>query len=251
MIRFRFALTPMDRVQPWGWEEDPHLHWFGLTDGWYWIELGDQELLRYSPETLEWFGRDDLGLRHPYADYQVVRLWEDLIDLTPMVMQPVPNDLEPFISADVPERPDLDDDEDAWSAMVWCSEHYLDPGYLRAAPEVCAWRSLAGDDTVTVAWQHPRDDEIVFTAPQAGQVTVPTEAYLTAVRRLDTELMAAMHDRITELELVGPPQGVRIDMDQLRAEHHGRTTWLSEHLRFQPTTDWAAVRSGVQRILGD
>jgi hypothetical protein len=79
---------------------------------------------------------------------------------------------------------------------------------------------------------------------------VPADAYLTAVRQLDTELMAAMHDRITELERTGPPHGVRIDMDQLRAEHHDRTTWLSERLRSQPNTDWAAVRSGAQRILG-
>jgi hypothetical protein len=249
VIRFRFALTPMDRVRPWG-REDPHLHWFGLTDGWYWIELGDQELLRYSPETLGRFPSDDLGPRHPYADYYVVRLWEDLIDLTPMVMQPVPNDLEPFINADLPDRPDLDDDEEAWSAMIWHGEHQLDLGYLQNRPRVRAWRNLTDDDTVTVTWQHPHDDEIVFTAAPAGEVTVPAEAYLTAVRQLDTELMAAMHDRITELERTGPPHGVQIDMDQLRAEHHDRTTWLSERLRSQPNTDWAAVRSGVQRILG-
>jgi hypothetical protein len=246
VIRFRFALTPMDRVRPWG-REDPHLHWFGLTDGWYWIELGNQELLRYSPETLR---RDGLGPRHPYVDYYVVRLWEDLIALTPVVMQPVPGDLERFMATDLHDRPDLDDGDDAWSAAIWHGEHSLDLGYLQNAPRVRAWHILTDDhDAITVTWKHQHDDDIVFTATPVGEVTVPAEAYLTAVRRFDSELMAAMHERITELEQTGPPHGVRIDMDGLRAEHLDRATWLSKRLRSEPNTDWAAVRRGAQRIL--
>ncbi|HEX6872493.1 MAG TPA: DUF5984 family protein, partial [Micromonosporaceae bacterium] len=34
VIRFRFELTPLDQVQPWGSDHD-HLHWFALTDGAY------------------------------------------------------------------------------------------------------------------------------------------------------------------------------------------------------------------------
>lgn len=81
-------------------------------------------------------------------------------------------------------------------------------------------------------------------------MTVLAEAYLTAVRRLDTDLMAAMDDRITDVERTGPPHGVSIDTDQLRAEHHDRTIWLSERLRCRPNTDWAAVRGGAERITG-
>jgi hypothetical protein len=127
VIRFRFALTPLDRVRSWG-GEDRVLHWFGLTDGWYWIELGDQELLRYTPETLRLFRRDDLGPQHPYVDYYVVRLWEDLIGLTPTVMQPVPDDLAQFIGTDLHDRPDLDDSDEVLSAAIWHG-----PGAPRAA----------------------------------------------------------------------------------------------------------------------
>jgi hypothetical protein len=28
--------------------ETPRLHWFGLTDGWYWIEVGELRLLQYA-----------------------------------------------------------------------------------------------------------------------------------------------------------------------------------------------------------
>jgi hypothetical protein len=71
------------------------------------------------------FRSDNLGPRHPHVDYYVVRLWEDLIGLTPMVMQPVPNDLELFINVDLPDRPDLDDDEEAWSAMIWHGTYWI------------------------------------------------------------------------------------------------------------------------------
>ncbi|MEV6791726.1 DUF5984 family protein [Streptomyces sp. NPDC051320] len=49
-MRLRFELTPLDRVVPWG--ERPVLHWFGLTDGWYSVELGGHEVLRYSERTV-------------------------------------------------------------------------------------------------------------------------------------------------------------------------------------------------------
>ncbi|WP_370584974.1 DUF5984 family protein [Micromonospora sp. ANENR4] len=48
MIRFRFELYPLDEVSPWG-RGQPRLHWFGLTEGWYWLEAGGQELLRGAP----------------------------------------------------------------------------------------------------------------------------------------------------------------------------------------------------------
>jgi Family of unknown function (DUF5984) len=34
---FNFELAPLERVQPWGKAGQQNLHWFGLTDGQYWI----------------------------------------------------------------------------------------------------------------------------------------------------------------------------------------------------------------------
>ncbi|GAB4101642.1 hypothetical protein GCM10028790_06600 [Micromonospora taraxaci] len=81
MIRFRFELYPLDEVSPWGGDR-PTLHWFGLTDGWYWLEAGGQELLR-RPRQVR---------RHPFVDYHLARLWEDVNVLTPTVLEPVPED---------------------------------------------------------------------------------------------------------------------------------------------------------------
>lgn len=45
-IRFRFGLTPLEEVKPWG--AGRVLHWFGLTAGWYCLDIDGHEVLRYS-----------------------------------------------------------------------------------------------------------------------------------------------------------------------------------------------------------
>lgn len=64
-------------MSPWGGDQ-PRLHWFGLTEGWCWIRVGEHELLRCS------------RLYHPdcYVDYYLARLWEDVIVLNPDVLEP-------------------------------------------------------------------------------------------------------------------------------------------------------------------
>ena len=144
MIRFRFELYPLDEVSPWG-SDGPNLHWFGLAEGWYWLEAGGHELLH----------RIRLDDPHPYIDYYLARLWEDLNVLTPKVLEPVPDDLQPFIASDparwacdplefVPEpneeRTDgvqaAAADHPVITAAIWHGEHNLDLGYLRNPPKL-------------------------------------------------------------------------------------------------------------------
>jgi hypothetical protein len=43
-----FTLLPIAMVQPWGRPDNLSLHWFGLTDGQYWIEVSENKLFEYS-----------------------------------------------------------------------------------------------------------------------------------------------------------------------------------------------------------
>ncbi|GIH23382.1 hypothetical protein Aph01nite_16920 [Acrocarpospora phusangensis] len=249
MIEFRFALTPLGQVSPWG-DEVRRLHWFGLTDGWYWIELDGHELLRYSPETLQRYRTDQLPAQRPYVDYYLARLWEDITDMTPTVLQPVPKDLLGFVAGD-PDTWQPVESDTASIAAGWHDEHRLDLGYIRQPPRIRAWRTSSDDlDTVTVTWRHDDEGSIRFTADPTGRVVVPAESFLTAVRRLDHDLMIAMERRIRVLERTGPPDGVQLDLRALRAEHLDRTTWLARRLQREPATDWAAVRAGAAELLG-
>ncbi|MFI9585717.1 DUF5984 family protein [Streptomyces sp. NPDC052236] len=246
-IRLRFGLTPLDRVGAWGGER-PVLHWFGLTDGWYCIDLGGHEVLRYSKRT----SREP---DHPYVDYYVVRLWEDMLALVSGAMEPVPPDLADVAAEMSPDWNWVDTPE-AEAAVDWHSAGFLYTDYLRVAPHVRCWRTLVGDDdTVTVAWEHQPDPEgaIEFAGPQTGRVTMPTSEFLAAVIEFDRALLAAMDQRISELEALeesgrAAVPGVELDLEQLCREHLDRAAWLRRARDRDPATDWDAVRAGVRML---
>jgi hypothetical protein len=253
MIRFRFELCPLDEVSPWG-RDQPNLNWFGLSEGWYWLEIDGHELLR----------RTRLEDPHPYVDYYLARFWEDVTVLTPDVLEPVPADLQPFISSETAQwvcHPlefvaDGDDDPDTpdhpvVTAASWHGEHYLDFGYLRNAPRLQFWRTVCGDrDEITVDWRHQDDGEIGFTVGPAARFRLSTAAYLDAVRTLDRELMNTMRQRVEELEHRGGLPGVEVDVSGLRQDHEDRAHWLDRSLDRSPKTDWDSVRQGARRLLG-
>lgn len=250
VIHFRFGLTPVDRVAPWG-EQRRTLHWFALTEGWYGIDLGGHTLLRYGARTTELLRAQSGGAETPYdcyVSYYVARLWEDLLMLLPSALEPVPPDLAEFIGTDAAawhwtESAEVD------AAATWYGEHTLDTGYLWFGPHLRWWRTVDAErDTVTLAWRHPEDPEheIEFTAPAAGQITVPTDEFRSAVAELDRALLATLATRLREFESSGPPPGVDLDLEQLRLEQDDRAHWLARAMCARPETDWSAVRAGAE-----
>jgi hypothetical protein len=227
-LRFGFELTPLAEVGTWG-REKPTLHWFGLTDGWYWIELGDVRLLRFSAD-----------YEIPYVDYYVVRLWEDLLGLLPAVLEEVPADLLDFLRSDHLAWNEVESDA-AEAAIEWWSDRYLDLGYLCEPPTLRCWRT---GDRVTIDWDAPSN----FAEPRALQVTVAVEEFVAAVEEFDRSLMAAMEGRITEVE-ASPPAGVELDLAHLRSDHRDRSTWLARARSSDRSTDWSAVRAGAAQLL--
>ncbi|MFG1792362.1 DUF5984 family protein [Nocardia sp. NPDC049149] len=252
MIRFHFGLAPIGRVEPWG-DQYRTLHWFTLTEGWYCIDLGDHELLRYSDRTTELL-RAQAGRQatpqHPYVDYYVARLWEDMLALLPTALEPVPADLVDFIdsaSADwsLPETPEAE------AASIWYGDHTLDTGYLWFGPHLRWWRTVdETSDILTVAWHHPTDpeSEIEFAGPSSGRFSLPTDDFRSAVVEFDRNLMSAVARRVRKFRTLGPPTGIEIDLDLLVHEQRTRTQWLPEAMRRRPETDWDAVRAGARTL---
>jgi len=192
---------------------------------------------------------DGPAASNPYVDYYVARLWEDVLGLLPVVLEPTPDDLAEFMSSD-PDDWVSQDEAQTEAAAEWYSSHVLDMGYVRRPPFIRWWRrTVNSHDQAILAWQH-RSGEIKFAAPRSGQATVPTSAFVGAVEELDRELLSAMEERIAELEESGPPPGVHIDMQQLRTEHRDRTTWLQRRRTQAPATDWAEIRTGAGILLG-
>jgi hypothetical protein len=49
---FNFVLCPLEEITPWGNEDQYSLSWFGLTEGGYWLQVGEDQLFRYSGDIL-------------------------------------------------------------------------------------------------------------------------------------------------------------------------------------------------------
>ncbi|MEU1996055.1 DUF5984 family protein [Nocardia gamkensis] len=249
MMRVRFELAPLEKVVPWG--EHHRLHWFGLTQGWYCLEVGGVELLRYAARTTNSIG-DGSATVASWVDYYVVRLWEDLLAVLPSALEPVPDDLAEFFAAGAEEwvdtgDPDLLENSAVYAASEAYGVRWTDTSYLRFGPAFRWWRTLGPADTVTVAWQFTPDPdgEITFSAPLSGQRTIRTEEFVSAVTDFDHQLLQAMQERVDHLAVAGAVPGIELDIPALIREQAQRRTWLPRALARQEDTDWAAVRAGA------
>ncbi|MFC8449603.1 DUF5984 family protein [Kitasatospora sp. NPDC057223] len=252
-LRFRFDLRALEDVRPWGDARRPTLHWFALTQGWYWIELGGHELLRYSDRTLRRW-REEYGVEErPYVDYFVVRIWEDVLEILADVMEPVPPDLVRFVSSDLAGSPVWDDEDigaETEAAADWHARRTMYMGPLVNAPQLRWWRTTSdGTDRITVTWAHEPGHEIGFAAPATGRLTMATSALTAAVTELDRALLAAMEGRVAAVEAVGGLPGVDLDPERLRREHRDRAARADRARTRTPVTDWAAVRAGARTFL--
>lgn len=252
---FEFRLRDVAEIVPWGPPERPTLSWFGLTDGWFWMNVGDGELFR----TRERPGERPSGFA--YVDYQVVRLWEDVLELLPRAMAPVPSDiatrlesLEDWLAwfagfrdrlAETASEVDADPYE---LAAKWATDRWLDTGYLVRGPRIFFWRT---DDTMHVAWEnrHRIDDDGSPTWSSAkGHVSMTIEDFVQEARDFNSRLMAAMAERIASVRTSWPHPGVMIDLVQLDDEQEQRSTWLTRALQAPAEEDWEAVREALRRF---
>ncbi len=98
---FDFKLRPINEISPWGEPPDLSLSWFGLTEGFYWLEVGSERLFCYSHQMAKYPKFSD------YVDYLVVRFWEDILQILPDVLAPIPPELARWFSTDSPSIRDL------------------------------------------------------------------------------------------------------------------------------------------------
>ncbi|GAA1685380.1 hypothetical protein GCM10009745_32330 [Kribbella yunnanensis] len=229
LLRFGFELRPVAEVAPWGGDK-PNLHWFGLTDGWYWIELGDVRLLKFAAD-----------YEVPYVDYYVVRLWEDLLQLLPVALEEVPADLLGFTASDGGGWNEVESDAAEAAMDCWASRS-LYFGYLRDSPSLRCWRT---GDQIVVDWSAPAN----FAEPRALRTTIAVPEFIAAIEQFDAALMTAMERRVAEVE-GAPPSGIALDLEHLRTEHHDRVGWLTRARSRRQATDWGVVRTGAVQLTG-
>ena len=251
---FNFRLTPLAQVQPWGEPPSQRLHWFGLTDGQYWLQVGKDALFEYSEAV-----RQKLGCPR-YCDYQVVRLYEDVLEIVSDVLVPVPADLSPHLSLDrrmqwsraynawAEDAATQTPEEEYWQsidiATSWIGNRTLDSGYLTPSTRIQLW---SDDQNVYVEWDH-RDklvDGVEAWTATSGSYAVPKANFIAEVQSFHDRLMAQMSERIGEVRAGRLP--VEIDIGDLVKEHEERAKPITQH--FLPREkDWNKVRAVIREI---
>jgi hypothetical protein len=245
-IRFRFVLRPVEELS-----DDWRATWFFLTDGWYWIEVGEVELFRYSDQFVAAQKTPDGLSVLPYPAYPVARFWEDLLQLVRQALVPIPSDiaarltdleawkaylksigclLSSYLEA-TSERFDRADKAYWW----WGSHRQLSFGHLYL-PRIFLWRVA---DTMYLHWDDAcADQESVseFAASPKGTVTFSVDALVDAVTEFNDALFSEMKRRT--------------DSDEtLERQQASRAASLEGHLNNpddEDGEDWEGIRSALE-----
>lgn len=277
---FHFQLRALADVAPWGSPGKFNLHWFGLTDGWYWLQMDeDNEVFRYSSKLLaHWHALYPAEtISSPYVDYYVVRLWEDILAILPDILEPLPPQLAHMLETDEQikqwqqraehweqrrerrmredevEYDEAEEDEvwDIYSqATLWWDHRMLNTGYVTAPPHLwfwhdgiyihCYWDNRQLSLTDLPAW-----------ATQQGHIRLTPAQFLEEVTSFHTRLFLAMAERIEEAKLSWSRPDVALDFAALEKEQQDRFQWLArarDRAASRSTTPWNEVLDAMKTM---
>lgn len=231
--------------------------WFWLTYGWYWIATPDGDVPLNPPEFNAAFAPPpDFD---PHLDYQVARLWMDLEEMLPAILEPLPEDLARAVASGAWESwwaslqawwESIPDDDRLlelhWDARVqaagWWEARHLDMGYLAAPPVFRFWRA---GDTVTLTWdtRGKRVDGALCWVETQGQTTLPVGEFTAEVRDFRARLDTAMRERLREVEALG-----LLDAPALASLEKQHDSTLRTETRPPEQTDWNAVLAAIRTL---
>jgi len=150
MAIIKHYLKKIEEIKPWGnAKSECYLHWFGLTDSYYWFLLGQIELLRYSDDFVK---KHRMDITFPYVDYQYARIHDDFLTILDKALMPIPSNVFSYIDNmekfdafksslslwinNVWNEEDEQYDEIYLPASNWIYGRRLDSGYLVGAPNI-------------------------------------------------------------------------------------------------------------------
>ncbi|MEO7719658.1 MAG: DUF5984 family protein [Capsulimonas sp.] len=262
MLSFNFRLQKPDEIRPWG-DNPPNLHWFGLTDGWFWIDIGGQQLFRYSQQILDHWAQEPQAYVSllPFDDYQVTRYWEDLLEMVPSILDPLPSDLAARVS-DIEAWRQWRERLDVWreaseddasmdigdAAIRWWISRTWDNGHLSRPPKIWLWSI---DDTVHIRWdcRNILLDGIEVWEARSGEVAMSKSEFVNAVKSFDERLIGEMGKRIEEIKSSWSRPEVIVDVESLEQEQNYRATIGENALgRTHRDYEWDQVRAAMAMI---
>jgi hypothetical protein len=256
-VLINFTLTPIEEILPWGQPGSYSLHWFGLTYGEYWIQASEAALFEYSDHAR------NAGAKR-YCDYQVVRLYEDLMEMLPYILEPVPEPLVPYICGEPAKA--WQNAYDAWrdrnegvldtdyfceiadAAVVWSGKRRLDSAYLSPSANIAIW---SDQEQVHIEWDN-RDRHVdgkPAWSAVLGSYQMPRDEFIEEMKSFHIRLLDQMAARVDQVVAGCLPSDIQIDLPGLVREHEQRARSLESALRLVPETDWQQTERAIREIL--
>jgi hypothetical protein len=245
---FHFELAPVDKIQPWIGPEGPYLSWFGLTYGRYWMQVGGHRLFEYSRDVVS---------RHGYprfCDYQIARLHSEVLELAPYALEPVPQELHPYIAGD------WDRHWRKWSvalakcdalpyeAITWMNLRTLDSAYLTPSTNIMVWSKPA---TIRIQWDNRLKE---FEGCQAwsaehGSWEISRGEFVNEVRSFHDRLIDQMAERVSQVAAGALGRPINVDSEELVHQQALETRSIARSLT-EPgePTDWHLVIEAVKSL---
>jgi hypothetical protein len=254
----KFIHKEISQIIPWGQDNKLSLHWFGLTDSYYWLSLGEHELLRYSDEYINKHGLDS---ELPYVDYQFARLFWDLVDVLQYVITSIPNNIfecidtmdkfESYLNTlsfwldNVWNDSEEEYDELYVNASEWIYNRRLDTGYLVGGPNIFFFRVA---ELMYIRWiAGYTDDGIAIWKETKGEYVLEYADFLNSLQSAFKTFAISMNEQIKAI-LERPRENVFVDKEQLIKNQDQFTDTLSSKWIPREYTDWNIVLSKMKII---
>lgn len=266
MALFEFKLKELVDVMPWGDENQKRLHWFGLTDGYFYMNVDSEILFHSTDEILEHWKSEqpEFAPKSNFVDYQVVRPYEDLLQILPDVLQPIPDDIFKHIEtyehqAKFENRMQnywdlLDDDaepsDEYYDATEWLGLRHLSTLHLNQGPDI--W-FLLNDSQLIVRWDNEGklENGIPLWSSMSGEIRMQLDKFIIEVKYFHDRLMRDMEKRIDLICNNNPIPDIKIDLKGLVKEHQERKLSLKKALEQKPTVkNWDVVQNAIKEFAG-
>lgn len=252
-FKINFRLQELDKIVPWGQEPYLSLHWFGLTDGLLWIDVGTQTIYEYNEDADNYFGSSNR-----YNDYQICRFLEDFFQTFRYVGESIPeemyNSLDEFdVKIEKWKESHIDEEDavfdkfyfDEYCALgEWRWDRTFDSGHLVGGPHIGFFRC---GEKIKILWESTfklDNGNSIWTAPE-GSFEMPYGEFVLAVSDFLDLFFAAM-DRQVEHAVMKEWGSVSLDKKRLLEENSERKSEFSKDISFLTNsnwnTDWNKVR---------
>jgi len=249
---FEFLLSPIKSVHPWGESPNKRLSWFGLTQGEYRLKVGAEYLLNYSEEFTNYNIENfpEYPFNTTFVDYYIVRLWEDILEILPAILEPVPKEIQHLVDYDYKTQLNWIEKINNYSseksdATDWLDNRWLDSAYL--SPSARIW---SDENNVVISWDNRevKIEGIPVWSATHGSYRINKDDFINEVRRFDKNLFAEMNERVEIICQDWKNSEIKIDFEHLKYEQKDRATWLESRLKSVRETDWKEVISAMKSI---